>query len=569
MGSFAQTDSSFITLNRQLKVLNAQRIRDSLKLDVLNQEIQHLVLRGNSNATENYEKLKAKEDSIKLKSQIEEINRIKASTQGVPVMNGVDTLFLIYADLGPYNAIERAKTANNKINNLINRALFNQDSLKVSFKRNIATITYEDEIVLAINDIDALWADKDIKSLANDQLNTIKNSVIDYREQNGLSFKIKRFGELIIISILFIAFIVFLNKLFRKLKFWLLNKTQWFKKGLEIKNYEIIKRPLLNGLLDKLLLLIKILILVITFFSILPIALEIFPQTAQYANGFKTTVYEPINSLMDAIINYIPNLIKILLIVISAYFILKLLKYFANEIENENLKINQFYSEWAKPTYQIIRFLLIVFSLIVIFPYLPGSGTIAFQGISVFLGVLISIGSSSAVANAIAGIVITYMRPFQNNDWIKTGDITGIVIDKNTLVTRLKTINNEDVTIPNSAILSGATINFSSLGRTDGLVITAKIRIAYEIDEQIVTKNLLKAALNTNGISRSRTPYVFQLSLNEINATYEINAITFEPENMYYIKSDLIKNIHKQFKASNIALLSAQFISIEQTKRES
>lgn len=564
----AQTDSSVIVLKNQLKELKTMRVRDSLKMDVLSQELQHLVLKEGNQTDEQLKKIKAQEDSLRIQNQLTEINRIKASTQGASVLVGYDTIFKIYANLGPYNSLERSKIANTKIENLLNKTFYNVDSLKITSTNNVSTITYESDLIIAINELDALWEGKTIKELVNQRHKLLNNYILDYRKQNSFSNKLKSIGELLLIITVLIAVVYLLNKIFRRLKLFLINDSKWFKNGIVFKNYEVIKRSQLNIIVDKTLVAIKAIIILILLFSALPLALKLFPQTQHYATELKKLLLEPINSLLDSIINYLPNLVKIIFIIFVMRLALKILKYFSNEIETENLKINSFYPEWAKPTYFIVRFLLITFTLIIIFPYLPGSGTIAFQGISVFLGVLISIGSSSAVANAIAGIVITYMRPFQQNDWIKTGSIVGIVIERNTLVTRLKTINNEDVTIPNSAILSGATVNFTSLGKVDGLAITAKVMVKYSINEDVVSNHLVKAASQTIGISKTRKPYVFQLSLNEINATYEINAITFEPQNMYYIKSDLIKNIHNVFKQANIPLNSVQFVSLEETKKE-
>jgi len=564
----AQTDSSVLVLKKQLQELKTMRIRDSLKMDVLSQELQHLVLKDGSQANEQLKKIRAQEDSARIQNQLIEINRIKASTEGAAVLVGYDTLFKIYANLGPYNSLERAKIANTKIENLLKKTFYNTDSLKITTNNNVSTITYENDLITAINELDALWEGTTINELVNQRRELLNKGIEEYRKQNSFSSKVKSIGELLLIVIILIGAIYLLNRLFRRFKFFLINDSKWFKNGIIFKNYEVIKRSQLNVIIDKTLTIIKFILIFVLLFSTLPLALKIFPQTQHYAIEFKKIVFEPLNSLLESIINYLPNLVKIIFIVLVLRFVLRILKYFSNEIENENLKIHSFYPEWAKPTYFIIRFLLITFTLITIFPYLPGSGTIAFQGVSVFLGILISIGSSSAVANAIAGIVITYMRPFQQNDWIKTGSIVGIVIERSTLVTRLKTINNEDVTIPNSAILSGATINFSSLGKVDGLAITAIVKVKYSVNEDVVSKNLIKAANQTMGISKTRKPYVFQLSLNEINATYEINAITFDPQNMYYIKSDLIKNIHNVFKQANIPLNSVQLVSLEEIKKE-
>src|SRR5690554_2349342 len=565
---FAQNDSISHLLQQELKDLRTQRIQDSLKLDVLTQELQHLIYKETEFNNEKLAKIKAQEDSLRIEQQLNRINSIKASTQGAPVVADLDTIFRIYANLGPYNSLERAKTANSKIASLLKRTFYNPDSLKIKNTFNITTIAYNNEVIVAIDELDALWENTTVDQLAKQQQQLLNDHILQYRKAHSVSNKLKSIGELILILGAFGFMIFVINKLFRRLKLFLLNGTKWFKSGIHFKNYELIKRSQLNYFLDKVLILLKILIIATIFFTSLPFALKLFPQTSRYAEELKDLIFHPVHSLANSIINYLPNLVKIVLILVLIRFVLKILKYFSNEIENEKLKISTFYPEWAKPTYYILRFLLSIFTLIVIFPYLPGSGTIAFQGVTVFLGILISIGSSSAISNAIAGIVITYMRPFQKGDWIKTGDTIGIVIEKNALVTRLKTINNEDVTIPNSSILSGATINFSSLGRTYGLTISARIDVKYIENEDVVTQHLLKAASQTMGISDRRTPYVFQISLNENNATYEINAVTYEPKNMYFIKSDLVRNVHRVFKEAGIPLTSVQFVSLEETKKE-
>ena len=162
-----------------------------------------------------------------------------------------------------------------------------------------------------------------------------------------------------------------------------------------------------------------------------------------------------------------------------------------------------------------------------------------------------------------AGIFITYMRAFRENDWIKVGDYIGMVIHRDSLVTRLKTINNEEVTVPNSMILSSSTMNFSSIGRTTGLVVTTQVKVRYDARLEDVDATLIAAAQATKGVTDKITPYIYHISLNELNATYEINAVTFEPQNMYIIKSDLIKNIYNAFRERNIELTSIEFIEIK------
>ena len=274
-------------------------------------------------------------------------------------------------------------------------------------------------------------------------------------------------------------------------------------------------------------------------------------------------ISEPIKNVGIAIIGYLPHLFYIVIIVVITRYVLKILRFFALEIERGILKIKGFHPEWAHTTYVLARMMLWVLALVIMFPHLPGSDSDAFKGISVFLGVLISLGSSSAISNAIAGIVISYMRPFQVGDWIKSGEIIGAVIEKNALVTRLKTINNEDITIPNSAILSGATMNFTSIGKEIGLALNVQVKVRYDYSDNLVEELLIEAALKTNGISPKPHPYIFQISLNELNAIYELNAYTFHPENMYFIKSDLTKNIQSTFRQANVEIFSTQYVEIK------
>ena len=153
------------------------------------------------------------------------------------------------------------------------------------------------------------------------------------------------------------------------------------------------------------------------------------------------------------------------------------------------------------------------------------------------------------------------LRAFRENDWIKVGDYIGMVIHRDSLVTRLKTINNEEVTVPNSMILSCSTMNFSSIGRTTGLVVTTQVKVRYDARLD-VDATLIAAAQATKGVT-GLPLYIYHISLNELNATYEINAVTFEPQNMYIIKSDLIKNIYNAFRERNIELTSIEFIEIK------
>ena len=561
IGCFAQQntqiDSGYIKLQNELKEFKKLRTQDSLRVEILTKEIKSIL-----STEETVANSKPFTDSTEIKKRLAEIERVKAITQGAPVILNNDTLFKIFSRVGQYSAFDRANSAQKKIEAMYEAPFFYKDSLKVENNFNTEIITYNGKIILGINEIDALWEGETTNELATKVKDIIADKVEAQREQNSFKFKLIRIGEFILIILAFGFILNLIYKLVNKGRRKITNNDQLLNNGLTIKKHQIFKKQQLISFINKVFFALKVVIFIILLFSTLPIALKIFPATTSWANEIQEMILEPIKSLIDSIIAYFPKLIKIIFIIIIGNYLLKLLKYFAFEIGKGAIKINGFYKEWAKPTYLILRFIILVFLLIIIFPYLPGAETKSFQGISVFLGILISIGSSSAISNAVAGIVITYMRPFQLKDWIKIGNVTGVVIEKNALVTRLKTFNNEDITIPNSTILTGATVNYSSIGKTNGLCLSTSINVRYMYSEELITETLLLAAKNTKGITQKVPSYVFQLSLNDNNATYEINAITFEPENMFQIKSDLIKNIHNSFKEKNISLKSVQFVDI-------
>ena len=387
-------------------------------------------------------------------------------------------------------------------------------------------------------------------------------AVTQYRIEHSMQKRLLRIGELFLFVIAIITLFYLLNLLFRKLEQQLL-KQSFFKKGLKLKNYQMLNKENMKYILGKALFLLKLVIFFIIIFVSIPFALKLFPSTQMWAEKLLKLVLDPLSQIGNAILDYLPNLIIIGIILLIGRMILNLMRFFLYEIERGALKIKGFYKEFAKPTYNILRILFLCFLFIVIFPYLPGSGSSAFQGVSIFLGLLISLGSSSTISNGIAGIFITYMRAFRENDWIKVGEYIGMVIHRDSLVTRLKTINNEEVTVPNSMILSSSTMNFSSIGRTTGLVVTTQVKVRYDARLEDVDATLIAAAQATKGVTDKITPYIYHISLNELNATYEINAVTFEPQNMYIIKSDLIKNIYNAFRERNIELTSIEFIEIK------
>ncbi len=181
------------------------------------------------------------------------------------------------------------------------------------------------------------------------------------------------------------------------------------------------------------------------------------------------------------------------------------LKYLKNEIKNEELKIPGFYADWANPTYQIIRVLVFAFMIVVIFPYLPGTNSPVFRGVSVFLGFLFTFGSAGSLSNIISGLILTYMRLFKIGDRVKIGEQVGDVIEKSLLVTRIRTIKNEIISIPNSTVMNSHTINYSSDAPGTWSDHQYYVTIGYDTPWREMHEALIEAALRTEfGFERSK-----------------------------------------------------------------
>jgi small-conductance mechanosensitive channel len=202
---------------------------------------------------------------------------------------------------------------------------------------------------------------------------------------------------------------------------------------------------------------------------------------------------------------------------------------------------------------------VIAFSLVVIYPYIPGSNSPAFQGVSVFLGVLVSLGSSSAMANILAGVVLTYMRSFKMGDRVQISDTIGDVIEKNLLVTRLRTVKNVEISIPNSLVLNNQLVNYSTSASTEGLILHTEITIGYNAPWRQVHELLLSAAAKTQDIIETPKPFVLQKSLDDSYVTYEINCFTRHANNMTNIYSELHQNIQDLFNSAGVEIMSPSY----------
>jgi len=332
-------------------------------------------------------------------------------------------------------------------------------------------------------------------------------------------------------------------------------------KALSIRNLKILSA---KQIIKVILFLLRIAKYLITFFQLfitVPILFSLFPATKDLGSTIFSYILDPLKRISLGIAGYIPNLITIVIILLITRYVLRGLKFFAKQIANGRMVIPGFYADWAWPTFNILRVLLYAFTIALIYPYLPGSESRVFQGVSVFVGVIFSLGSSSAVSNLVAGLVITYMRPFKIGDRIKIRDIVGYVTEKSPFVVRLRNTKNENITFPNLTVLNSEVINYNTSGEENGLILHAKVTMGYDVPWRTVHEILLKAAAKTTHIEEHPEPYVLQSSLDDFYATYEINVFTKEIDRVTIIYSLLYQNIQDEFSDAGISMYAPHYYS--------
>ncbi len=549
--------------SRLLEVDSIRRL-DSIRQAKLEEQLASLKTTDNLRKEEIQKQLDAihqrEIDRIaRKKARVDSLRSVATAYPVIGVLN--DTIFSLYARLGSFTPRERAKNLSERIEILYDDDFMNPDSLYIANTDNYRDIMYQDKILMSVTETDAIWNDTTIDELAQDYMQRIQQSIKNARTENSLGRLLLRIGWTALTLVILVLMIIGVNKLFRFLtKYTQENKKQWFK-NLKYRDYTFVSTEQEVRIINSLFNLLRWATIIIMLIIVIPIIFSIFPFTRGWADMLFGMILKPIRKMFTSIWHYMPNLFTILIIYFVFKYLIRLIHYFFREIESGKLKINGFHQDWALPTFSIIRVLLYAFAFIMIFPYLPGSDSPVFQGVSVFLGLLISLGSSSAIANMVAGLVITYMRPFVIGDRIKINDISGDVIEKTVLVTRLKTVTNEEITIPNSAILTGNTINYSRFAKDPGLIIHTIATFGYEVPWQKVHEMLIEAALRCKEVLRKPEPFVLQTELNDFYVSYKIHAYVNDAKHQVIVFSQLHGHIQDVCSENGIELLSPQYMA--------
>ncbi|MGH9686243.1 MAG: mechanosensitive ion channel family protein [Candidatus Acidiferrales bacterium] len=481
---------------------------------------------------------------------------------GAPVVIDGKTLFTVREQLFTFSPQQRAQTTVERVDWLSKQPKNQIQSTHPEDEGAYTEIVSGDTVLATVSDADARAAGKSRQELAEAYTGQIRAAAEALQKKYGLqSILLSVLYALLATAVLFLLLkflAVIFPKVYAKLAAW----HGVYIRSLRIQKLELVPAERITALLRGLARFARLLLSVLLLYTYATVMLGFFPWTQGFSNSLLHYVLWPVRVVGQAALSYAPNVLFMVVILAVAYYMIKFVKLFFTAIARRKITLPDFYPEWAMPTYRITRFLLIAFTGVVIFPYLPGSNSPAFRGVSIFLGLLFSLGSSSAIANVVAGSVLTYTRAFQIGDRVKIADATGDVIEKTLLTTRIRTIKNEEISIPNALVLGNHVTNYSAGSRDKGLILHTGVTIGYDAPWRTVHQLLIDAALATENISKEPQPFVLQTALDDFYVRYQINAYTDRPTVMANTYSELHQNIQDKFNEAGVEIMSQHFTGV-------
>ncbi len=284
-----------------------------------------------------------------------------------------------------------------------------------------------------------------------------------------------------------------------------------------------------------------------------------FPVSRPWGEALGGFLLGTVRDLVLGALGAVPGLITVLIIFILVRSIGRLVSGFFAAVEAGRVEVPWVHADTAQPTRRIVLALLWIFAIVVAYPYLPGSGSDVFKGVSVFLGVVLSLGSTGLVNQAMSGLVLMYARSFRPGDYVRIGDVEGVVTNLALLSTKIRTTKNEEVTIPNAAIVAGGTKNFTRLAEESGVILYTSVSIGYDTPWRQVHALLSLAASRTDGLRREPAPFVLYTALSDFYVEYQLNAWLEHPEQRVPVLSALHSNVLDAFNEYGVQIMSPHF----------
>jgi len=478
--------------------------------------------------------------------------------QTAPVVVDGRVLFKVRGT-SSFPAEKRAQLISDRIVALAADPSFTREALRIDSEPTAEVLMAGSKPVMAIFDADARLDGIDRQMFARGVRSQVGEAVDSWRRDRAPATLQRNalfaFGATLVLVLALWGGVRLLRFLRGLLEKRLHQKIQ----DLQFRGFKIVRAQQVWGMLTGALSFLWIVVVLIAVYLYLSSVLILFPWTRGLAGSLIALLLDPLRTLGLGFLQTVPKLAFLAILFVITRYLLKLIRLYFRSIADGSAVLPGFDPEWSDPTYRLIRIFLVAFMVIVAYPYIPGSESEAFKGVSIFIGVLFSLGSSSIIGNLIAGYTMTYRRAFRIGDRIMVGAYMGDVEQVRLLVTYLRTPKNELVAIPNSIILNGEVVNYSTLAGKQGLILHTTVGIGYETPWRQVEAMLVEAAARTSGLLREPHPFILIKALGDFCVTYEINAFCEDAQAMNRLYTELHRNILDLFNEYGVQIMTPAY----------
>ncbi|MGE8669668.1 MAG: mechanosensitive ion channel family protein [Achromobacter mucicolens] len=461
--------------------------------------------------------------------------------------------------LSSFPAEKRAQTIGRRIEEAAGDAGLASAGLKVDTIETGSVILAGKTALMVVTDADAQLEQTTRENLAALHLARIRQAIDEYRLTRSTDYLIKAALHAAGATVLLAAGIAVLLLLNRWLDRAVSRVLKRRVHDVDIQSFEVVRSDTIWKALHGVILAIGIITIVVSIYAYLQYVLALFPWTRSVSNDLLNLSTRAARRLGKSTAEIIPDVLILIIIYFLTRFTLGRVRKFFAAVEQKRVVFTQFEPDWAMPTYKLLRVLILAFAVVVAYPYIPGSQTAAFKGISIFIGLMLSLGSSTSISNLIAGYLMTYRRVFKVGDRVKVGDVVGDVVAVRLQVTHLRTNKNEEVTIPNSQILNSDVTNYSSLAGTKGLILHTTVGIGYEVPWRQVEAMMLTAAGRTAGVLSDPSPFILLTKLGDFSVSYELNVYVRDTEMIGKRYAELHRHIIDVFNEYQVQIMTPAY----------
>ena len=287
--------------------------------------------------------------------------------------------------------------------------------------------------------------------------------------------------------------------------------------------------------------------------------LQRFPYTRPWGEALRENLLNALGEIGSAVLHAVPGLLFVALIVVLARLSARVVRAFFETVHQGRVKLAWVDETTARPTGRIISWAIWLFALVAAYPYIPGSDSEAFKGLGVFVGLMLSIGSSGIVNQAVSGLMLMYTRALRPGEFVRIADTEGTVTTIGFLTTRIETLRHEEISIPNAVIAANITRNYSRLATEGGLRIATKLTIGYDVPWRQVHAMLVLAAGRTAGIVHEAEPRVLQTALLDFYVEYTLLVTIADPARRAMRLSELHAHIQDVFNENGVQIMSPNY----------